>query len=214
MRIIWCSILLFFISRLVWAATPPDTIFLNTNSPVKIDLLKQGLVISSETDLEPKQAWQMLSQASGHTVTSNEGFTKKIYWLGFVAKNNSESSLEKIIEIDNPHFDFVHIYKVLDDTIQLLYVTGDAFPFHQRPVLNRNFIIPLQFQPGETISLFIKIDKRNTTVNLPIYLWNAQITPATNTLVIIKMINTLIHLFRTKLSAMHQVFYDFYQIEK
>lgn len=177
MRIICCNLLFVFIlcqTIGIRAQSLPDTIQLINKHSQKIDLLHQGYVISNEKDLTPESAWQLLTQQQKQPVSSSIGFTKNIFWVGFTLQNLTASPIEEVIEIDNPQLDYVTVYQVLSTGIQHQYTTGDKFLFNKRPVNNRNFLFPIDLAAGETITLIIKIDKRNTTVNLPIYLWNDQ----------------------------------------
>jgi len=177
MKINWYNlihIILFCWSSSAIAASLPDTIIVKENLHDRIDLFHTGFMVSSETDIEPTHIWQQLSQQSRQALSSSIGFSKNIFWIGFSVKNSTKNDLDEIIEIDNPQLDYVTIYRVLPDSIQSVLISGDKLPFHNRVVLHRNYLLPFHLIPGETATFILKLDKRNSTVFLPTYLWSAQ----------------------------------------
>jgi signal transduction histidine kinase len=114
----------------------------------------------------------MLKEKS-HEQKATVGFTDSIYWLAFTYLNQTNQQEDKILEIDNPHVDWLNVY-ALDSAggFQLLVETGDKLLFSSRPIRHRNFAIPLSYASGETRTILIKIDKRNSSLSFPTYLWN------------------------------------------
>ena len=95
------------------------------------------------------------------------GFTTDTYWFRFTTANPTESTINLLLEssytsIDDMYF-FVFQYGSLVDQ----YHTGDAIPFSQRRIYNRNFILPVTYQPSEEKTIYIKVHTEGA-VQLPI----------------------------------------------
>lgn len=148
-----------------------DTLFIKGNER-KINLLTYSSVLKTD-DETPRIAWKRLSSEGVKLKSASVGFTENIYWIGFVLRNVSDQSLEFLFELDNPQIDLLEIYSVTaQNDPQLLIRTGDKFPFTQRLIMHRNFLLPISLPPGQTKTFFIKVDKRDSSVSFPIYLWN------------------------------------------
>lgn len=167
------SVFLLLITSLVSLyGNPMDTLKLS-EAIFKVDIVKQGQVFATQEDITPDQAWKFSLQQNTSQHKATVGFTADIFWVSFIGKNFSTLMLEKILEVDNPQIDWLTIYEQdTTEQFKLLAKTGDKFLFSQRPLQHRNFAIPLAFNPGETKTILLKIDKRNSSLTFPIYLWN------------------------------------------
>ena len=101
----------------------------------------------------------------------NPGFTKSVYWLIFKA---SAENLNHKLVIGNAHINKLEFYVSNKDKPQLKYITGDHFPFKQRPVINRLFIFPLEAS-DQSIYL-VKIDKRAESLQLNVQILSSEQT--------------------------------------
>ncbi|MEJ7693786.1 7TM diverse intracellular signaling domain-containing protein [Daejeonella sp.] len=97
------------------------------------------------------------------TASFNAGFTKSVYWL--IIKSDPENLNHKLI-IGNAHINKLEFYIADGNGPRLRYITGDHFPFAQRPVNNRLFIFPLEAK-AESIYL-VKVDKRDESLQLEV----------------------------------------------
>ena len=102
------------------------------------------------------------------------GFSPAYYWLKFSVENISESKKELFLEINNPHIKYIEYYESKKENFKLKYHCGDYMPFDTRPVDNEKFIFPIKLKPKQIVQVLIKIDKRNTSVSFPTYLWNQK----------------------------------------
>ena len=102
------------------------------------------------------------------------GFSTAFYWLQFSVKNNSNSTQELFLEINNPHIKYIEFYELKSniEKFKLKYHCGDYMPFDTRPIDHEKFIFPIVLNPNQKLSFLIKIDKRNTSVSFPTYLWD------------------------------------------
>jgi two-component system, sensor histidine kinase LadS len=141
----------------------------------KIDVLQHARVLATQHELTAVQARQKLLAGAGSRSRSSAGFTANIFWLQFTLTNPTSATHQKIIEVDNPQIDWLYVYELDSAGVPILLAeTGDKLLFAQRPLLHRNFAIPLQCLPHEQKTILIKIDKRNSSLNFPVFLWSAK----------------------------------------
>ena len=118
--------------------------------------------------LSSEQVLEVFKQGKAEKLLNesfNPGFTQSVFWL--IIRSSSENLNHKLI-IGNAHINKLEFYISENNNHQLKYITGDHFPFKQRPVINRLFIFPLE--AGDQSVYLIKIDKRAESLQL-----NAQI---------------------------------------
>lgn len=141
----------------------------------KIDVLQIGSVLGTEEEWSATRAHQEFNAGKGAKRGSSAGFTSNIFWVQFSYRNSHSLPVEKVLEIDNPQIDWLYIYVVDSAGVPILVSeTGDKHLFAKRPIQHRNFALPLRFLPGEAKTVLIQIDKRNSSLTFPIYLWDAQ----------------------------------------
>jgi signal transduction histidine kinase len=91
----------------------------------------------------------------------NKGFTKSVYWLAYI--NPVDLPVDSLVmEIGHSHINIIHFYFGTDSTIKEQWVTGDYFPFSQRPVRATNFYFPVD-KKGVYLA---RIDKSNESLQL------------------------------------------------
>jgi len=100
------------------------------------------------------------------------GFSKKYYWLKFSLNNTTDQSKNLYFEINNPHLKYIEFYELENHTMQLKYHCGDYMSFDSRPIDNEKFVFPINIPAKQTNEFYIKIDKRNTSISFPTYLWD------------------------------------------
>jgi signal transduction histidine kinase len=108
------------------------------------------------------------------------GFSSDFYWLRFSLKNSSSFKRDVYLEINNPHIKYIEFYELKRDGLKLNYYCGDYLPFSTRPIDSEKFVFPIRLDQGESATYFIKIDKRNTSVSFPTYLFNDKEFMKTN----------------------------------
>lgn len=165
-------ILAFVLISCCTSALALDTLFVRGNER-RINLLTYSSVLKSSEENE-RVAWNKLSTNGIKLKSASVGFTEnEFYWVGFTLKNINDLPFECLFELDNPQIDILDIYSVSDSSdTELLLRTGDKLPFDQRQIMHRNFLLPVQLGPHEAKTFLLKIDKRNSSISFPIYLWN------------------------------------------
>ncbi len=98
----------------------------------------------------------------------NMGITKFDYWIHFKIYNNSRSVSDAVVILENSRLNEVHGFVVEKDSIISNFITGDFFPFKQRPLLHHEFAFPLNLQPYNTGDVYLQIKHIGSSLQLPI----------------------------------------------
>ncbi len=149
-----------------------DTIKIG-NLAERIAVVGKGITIATKQNLTPSEAWaQVLQKESTGTSKVYVGFATDIYWVGFVANNQSLNAVATVLEMDNPQIDSLSVFEIEPQGIPaLVSSTGDKHLFSTRTINHRNFVFQFAFRPGEAKAILLKIDKRNSSLHFPVYLW-------------------------------------------
>ncbi len=91
----------------------------------------------------------------------NPGFTRSLFWLAY--NNENEISTDSLLlHIGNQHINYIHFYYAGADTVILQWLTGDHYPFAQRPLIATGFYFPV----NKKGLYLIRIDKANESLQL------------------------------------------------
>jgi len=121
--------------------------------------------LSAQQLLQTDQNWQASSES-----VLNKGYTESVYWLKLSFTNTTTDSLEKFVQLAYPQLDYVDFYLVRHNQVVFHHATGDHLPFAQRPLLHRDFVLPINFPPQENVQLLIRI-ATSSALQLPLTLW-------------------------------------------
>jgi signal transduction histidine kinase len=164
-------LLLFGHSMLLAANAPMDSIEIPQNLTY-ININKQLSVFFTDENLDGTQAYDQISK--GKMSISEElvspGFSLDYYWILFSIKNPDH--LPIVLELDNPHIDFVEFYSIAGNHAIFLGAAGDRVPFDTRQIVNRRMIFKLSSDSSTTYLL--KIDKRFASISFPLRIWSAS----------------------------------------
>ncbi len=99
------------------------------------------------------------------------GFSNSAFWLQLrvcASKTQTESA---VLEIAYPLLDTIRVIGRVDQTIVYDVLSGDSFPFSQRPVKHRNFVF---FLPDlqEDLSIYIRVQTKSA-MQIPLQLSTA-----------------------------------------
>lgn len=104
----------------------------------------------------------------------NLSFTNSYYWLHFRLKNVDSMTNNLFLEISNPHINKLQLFTKKGDTVSKSTLTGDHFPFSQRPYNHAHFVFPITLRPYENTEYYLWIDKHGEQLQIPIALWATQ----------------------------------------
>ena len=115
----------------------------------------------------PEDAWQHNTRQ-----TFNHGYNSSTWWLRITISNRETWKLNRLLEISYPVLDYLSIY-IFGETQQQTLHLGDKLPFDQRPINHRNFVIPLHWEPNESMTLYLSV-RSSSSIQVPITLWEEQ----------------------------------------
>ncbi|PTB83213.1 hypothetical protein C9986_00730, partial [Pseudidiomarina aestuarii] len=108
-----------------------------------------------------RSSWQQIPR--GEAVSF--GYTPQAYWFKVdVAASRSD----RILYLGYPLLDSVDIYFVQNGAIIDQLLVGDNLPFAQRPILNKNFVIPMASRAEQTIYLRVRTE---SSLRFPLEVW-------------------------------------------
>ena len=90
----------------------------------------------------------------------NAGFTSSAYWYRLSLKGlpgEQESNAPWYVQIGFPLLDDVDIYLPEEAGGWQVIKVGDQRPYANRPMKHRNFIFPVEFAPGEQITVYLRV---------------------------------------------------------
>ncbi len=116
----------------------------------------------------PPSAWQ-----KSQVETPNFGYTDSAYWFRVRLINSELRPLDALLAIQYPLLDHIEVYMFERGQRIVEALTGDIYPFEQRPLRHRDFLFPVTLHWDEPVDVYIKVRTEGST-QLPIALWNAK----------------------------------------
>lgn len=151
----------------------PTPLRITATSITKIDLA-DWLYINTATQAE--QLGQVRESAADqwrkYKPTDLRYIGAKNIWVSFSLYNPNDN-LSRIIALDNPLLDSVELYHLIDNRVQKVTHMGDSLPFYQRPLLSNIFLYPIELEPNELHTFYLKVNTKGS-INLPLVLWSAN----------------------------------------
>ncbi|WP_395066387.1 7TM diverse intracellular signaling domain-containing protein [Flavobacterium sp.] len=102
------------------------------------------------------------------------GFTDDNYWLHFAIKNTTDSDLKFYLESSRPVVDIADLYKVVNNKVVDLQLSGDEIPFKSRSFKHRKTIFTIYLLPNSTSDYYVHLKSDGEVINAPILLTNAE----------------------------------------
>lgn len=165
---------LVLLSAFITSCCAAGTLMLDAQSPQTLTG-NVAYIRDSKRDIDVSQLTGTTSMDSRWQASAAEslnfGYTSDRFWFRFDIENPSPATTERMLEISYPVLDHVEVYIYSGDRFTQIAL-GDKFPFAQRPVRHRNFILPLRFKAGEKMSFIMRVDT-TSSMQIPISLWNS-----------------------------------------
>lgn len=103
----------------------------------------------------------------------NQGYSSATWWLRFDVHNPNPQLNRQLLEIAYPVLDEIEVWELAGGQVQNHYLLGDKLPFHERPVDNRNFLLPLSLQADAGVTMVLRV-RTSSSVQVPLTLWEYQ----------------------------------------
>lgn len=100
----------------------------------------------------------------------NQGYHTSPWWLHLRLTNPAGVSQQRLLEVGYAALDYVDIYLVEQGTLQQQFNLGDKYPYHQRPMDHRFFLVPVHFAPGQTLDVYLRVQSSGA-LQVPLTLW-------------------------------------------
>lgn len=126
---------------------------------------------STEQELDEVRARDDWQRLDGHTF--NRGYSDSAWWLRVRLPNTSDEPLERMFSIDYPVLGDVQVHVLADGELRTSHQLGHDYPYSQRPVDHRFFVVPLSWAPQETLEVYVRV-RTESSVQVPATLWEPE----------------------------------------
>lgn len=112
--------------------------------------------------------------AESHVDVLNAGYSRSAFWLRVDLEYRAETPSERRrwwLELAYPPLDQLDLY--LPDGLggyQLAQRSGDALPFHDRPIKQRNHLFELDLQANQPLRVYLRLESEGS-IQVPLTLW-------------------------------------------
>ncbi len=135
------------------------------NDAIGTDARKDAINRVSTTTTEP--CWQKSEQKN-----LNFGFTTSAYWIKFQIENEQDEYKHWLLEISYPFLDRIDFYSSEANGDYTLETTGDQFPFSNRKIPNRHFILKVPLHENQINTYYILLDSNGGINSFPATLYS------------------------------------------
>jgi signal transduction histidine kinase len=94
----------------------------------------------------------------------NPGLSVHTWWLKTTIQNPDLNPARLFLVLNNPHINRIDVFMNREATP--VFKAGDRFPFSERPVQDRDIIIPLDIGPQDSVEVLILLDKAGETLTI------------------------------------------------
>jgi len=118
-----------------------------------------------------EHVWRTLDQKA-----LSFGFTGSTYWVRLklaLVDGEEPPAAPWVFAVNNPILDWIDIYLYQNGTQIAHHSLGDKLPYAQRLVDYPHFVVPVNLQPGDITTVFLKV-RSNSSVLIPMRLYSTQ----------------------------------------
>ena len=95
------------------------------------------------------------------------------YWFKVELSNSQRQKKVWLLELDFYYLDHIEFYVADELGKYKKTITGDNYPFSQRPFQYKSFIVEVPLSPGQISTVYLKI-RTTTSLQVPLFLWDAK----------------------------------------
>lgn len=103
----------------------------------------------------------------------SHGYVDHPYWFRVTLTNPTDKHLTPYFEIGYPVLRHIEFYQVRENVPVDRLMMGNERPFPERPLEHRNFIVPIEMPPGETLTVYLRVIT-GSSMQLPLTLWEPE----------------------------------------
>lgn len=108
--------------------------------------------------------WESVDTLSLQSGIVNKGISRFPWWIYMEIKNEKPKEETYYLTLKNPHINTLEVYFNGDSIPE--FVLGDRLPFKERPIANRDLIVPLSLKANESRKILLWVDKAGETLLL------------------------------------------------
>ncbi|RLT92403.1 MAG: hybrid sensor histidine kinase/response regulator, partial [Ketobacter sp.] len=109
--------------------------------------------------------------APGSEETLNQGYSSSAFWFHGQFKLDADApQATRFFALEYSLLDKVGFYVTQNGEVLKQWETGDTRNFDTRPMDHTWFIFPVEFQPGATLDIYIRIES-TSSLRMPIRIW-------------------------------------------
>ena len=101
------------------------------------------------------------------------GYSKSAYWMRLALTNSTSANTSFMLNIENSALDDIRIYFERDSELSEKYVFGDEYPFDNREISNRTFIVPFQLLQNANATIYLRITNKGS-LQFPVFVRSAK----------------------------------------
>ncbi|WP_197457396.1 diguanylate cyclase [Crenobacter luteus] len=163
-------LLLFALAAVARAAPPaaPDAATRVLDLANHVDVLVDAQRAFSLAEVAAPSNAARFAPVAARDEDINFGYRRGAYWLRVVVAPASDGRW--LLEVGFPSLDRVDVF--LPDRGEA-YRMGDTLPFAQRPLPNRNFLVPLDTRAGQTRTVYLRVESEGS-LTVPLRLWEPE----------------------------------------
>lgn len=152
-----------------------DTLKVDGNSSFS-SINKFLRVFHGPTELSAEAAWFSIItdklEETDKKTNPGMSFPDDGYWAVLLLQNSDPRERTYFLEVDYPQLDYLALYAITEGKPLRLWETGDRFTFEHRPVVARNFALPISLAENETKTFLIHLEKTKSTMRYPMGLYS------------------------------------------
>jgi diguanylate cyclase (GGDEF)-like protein len=114
----------------------------------------------------PEKEWQPNGKDS-----VSLGYGDEVYWFRVNVRNSVSDTAPLFLEIGYPVLDHIEVYLFDDGDVVEQYLLGDKYPFYQRLIYHRHFLVPLNLSGGDNLTIYLRVDT-TSSMQVPLTLWD------------------------------------------
>lgn len=103
----------------------------------------------------------------------NKSYSDSAWWVHLQLVNPLPDEQSRLIEISYAVLDYIDLYVVSGDQVVQQYKMGDKLPYRERLFDHRFFVIPLDWQPRQTLDIYLRV-RTSSSVQVPLTLWQSD----------------------------------------
>ena len=101
------------------------------------------------------------------------GYGDEVYWFRVDLQSRLLRPAELFLEIGYPVLDRIEVYTMRSGQLADTWVLGDKYPFGERPIRHRNFVIPLALMPDVPTTVYLRV-ATTSSMQVPLTLWTRE----------------------------------------